>query len=177
MLTEQDQRDLQSRNGRCEGDEQQLVIDITTDQYGFENKWQLIKSTNQGVQEVESGPPKNRNYGKKQRYFGAYCLSPGQYKFIITDLFKDGMCCSFGEGKYTGKLAGKEIFSSPSDDANWKKRTHPFRVKTASSGGGNNNNVPISPKIDNNGNGNNANGMDARDREWLKSHNDRRKIW
>jgi hypothetical protein len=66
---------------------------------------------------------------------GVYCLSPGKYKFIIRDLFKDGICCDYGEGKYAGYLGGSsKLFSSPSSgDLEWAKRTHTFDIapKTA----------------------------------------------
>ena len=61
-----------------------------------------------------------------------WCLSTGEYKFVITDLFKDGLCCSFGQGKYTGYLDSKVILSSPSGDQDWEKRAHKFTVSMSS---------------------------------------------
>mmetsp|Transcript_39014 Transcript_39014/g.68570 ORF Transcript_39014/g.68570 Transcript_39014/m.68570 type:complete len:323 (+) Transcript_39014:329-1297(+) len=161
-FTDQEHRTLSSK--RCNDDEKQLKIDLSTDAYGFENSWRLLKNTANGPKELYSGPPADKKYDKTERYLGVYCLSPGTYKFVIDDLFKDGMCCSFGQGKYAGYVGNTEIFSSPNDDENWDRRSHLFKIASSS-----NTNLPVDPKI--------GTGMTARDNDWLDSHNSRRKRW
>ena len=107
----------------------------------FETSWQLKKRQVGGSNNnyywvwIESGPPDSFNYAANNRYIGVYCLTPGKYKFIIRDLFGDGICCDYGKGNYAGYLGGSSrIFSSPSTgDLEWAKRTHTFDIapKTA----------------------------------------------
>ncbi|KAL7530881.1 hypothetical protein ACHAXR_003725, partial [Thalassiosira sp. AJA248-18] len=136
-------------------------IDLSTDDYGFETSWKLLLDTGDGPKEIYIGPPPKRRYGKRQRYIGMYCLPPGRYKYVIQDLFKDGMCCTFGEGKYAGYIGNEKIFSSPTGDENWEKRGHPFTIPSSD--------LPLDPKI--------QPGMTAREEEWLDSHNTRREQW
>lgn len=103
----------------------------------------------------------------------------------MTDLFKDGMCCTTGNGRYIGYVDGTQRFSSPSDNSDWETRSHPFSISTGStSSNGNNSNGS------NNSNSNNSNNnlsdlpFDSkitsttdRDDEWLVAHNTRRKEW
>ncbi|KAL9184535.1 hypothetical protein ACHAXT_012505 [Thalassiosira profunda] len=152
----------------CNGDEKSFICDLRSDEYGFENSWQLKKRRNNKWVTIESGPPQGRNYGSNQRYTGKLCLPAGKYRFIIKDKFQDGMCCSFGQGRYAGYVDRKRIFSSPSGAQNWARRIHDFSVSapsSTSSGSNPSNPLPVNPKI----------AIDARDKEWLDSHNDRRK--
>ena len=154
-------------SSKCKDDEKFLRLDLSTDDYGFETTWRLMEKTSSGPKEIAAGPPDNRNYGKRQRYIGAYCLPPGQYRYIILDKFKDGMCCDFGEGSYAGYLDNEKIFTSPTGDENWERRGHAFTVEDASTV----DDQPFDSKIQT------GNGMNARDKEWLDSHNSRRKQW
>lgn len=149
---------------KCDAGESFLICDITTDTYGFENSWRLLRNTNKGPKELYSGPPEGTKYDKRQRYVGGYCLPPGTYRFIMNDLFKDGMCCSFGRGSYAGYLDRKKIFSSPEDDENWARRGHTFTVPRKDA-------PPFDAKTGDGG------GMTQRDNEWLASHNTRRREW
>jgi len=54
-FTDQEHRTLSSK--RCNDDEKQLKIDLSTDAYGFENSWRLLKNTANGPKELYSGPP------------------------------------------------------------------------------------------------------------------------
>lgn len=100
-----------------------------------------------------------------------YCLSSGDYKFTMTDLFKDGMCCASGNGRYTGYVDGTKRFSSPSDNSDWGTQSHPFSVATNSDGSSSGNNLsdlPFDSKITS---------TTDRDNEWLVAHNTRRQKW
>ena len=80
------------------------------------------------------------------------------------------MCCSFGQGRYAGYVDRKRIFANPSGAENWARRIHDFTVSapsSTSSGSNPSKPLPVNPKI----------AIDARDKEWLGSHNDRRKTF
>lgn len=99
----------------------------------FETSWTLQKrnpENNNRYEPLQLGPPLPTRYADNTKYIGVYCLSePGRYKFTINDLFKDGMCCEFGEGSYIGYLDGVEAFSSPEDGTEeWEVRSHPFTI-------------------------------------------------
>lgn len=111
---------------------------MTTDNYGFETRWELKKSSG-GT--VLSGPPKNSNYYDNKRYIGGICLAPDQYKFTIYDKFQDGMCKqSTGKGNYKIYLDNVQKGSSPSCGTVWGKRQHSFTVKASNNNNNNNNN-------------------------------------
>ncbi len=83
-----------------------VTINITLDNYGTENRWELKDGNGQLVQEV--GPFNNFENGSVQAT--TLCLPPGCYDFTIFDLWGDGMCCAYGQGGYeviedaTGKV-------------------------------------------------------------------------
>lgn len=76
-------------------------------------------------------------------------------------MFLINRCCAFGEGNYAGYINNEKIFSSPIGDENWEKRGHTFTVT--------NDKPPFDSKI--------TIEMTPRDKEWLASHNIRRKKW
>jgi len=83
-----------------------VTINITLDNYGEENHWDLKDGAGQIIQQV--GPFNNFENGSVQAT--TLCLPPGCYDFTIFDLWGDGMCCSYGQGGYeiiedaTGKV-------------------------------------------------------------------------
>lgn len=146
----------------CGQNKKYLRVDLQTDSYGFENKWKLKEKQGNKWVEIESGPPGQHKYGRNKRYTGGYCLAAGDYRFFISDLFKDGMCCNFGNGKYSISIDGTE-FSSPKDDRDWETRMHEFSVSTS-------NGIPGGMPFE-------SKGMTGRDTEWLVAHNQRRRSW
>ena len=111
-ITPQDRR-LQE----CADGEKYFKIDLTTDNYGFENRWTL-KTTDGDL--VQKGPPDNTNYADNTRYLGGFCVAPGSYVFTVYDKFKDGMCCGTGAGSYAVELDGLPMFASPAGDEDWE---------------------------------------------------------
>ncbi len=73
-----------------------VTINITLDNYGEENKWELKDGNGEIVETV--GPFNNFENGAVQAT--TLCLPPGCYDFTIFDLWGDGMCCSYGQGGY-----------------------------------------------------------------------------
>jgi hypothetical protein len=91
----------------CAKNESRLRVELNTDRYGFETSWTLTNTSTR--QKVAFGPPENRKYGSSRTYIGAYCLPSGSYRFVIKDLFKDGICCGHGRGSYDLKLDGVSL--------------------------------------------------------------------
>eukprot|EP01082_Thalassiosira_pseudonana_P007930 g6595.t1 g6595 contig23:833300-835174(+) len=112
-------------NDACDPSESYFKIDITTDNYGFENDWTLKSSTGDLVQK---GPPGNSNYADNTRYVGGFCLPSGSYEFTVNDQFRDGMCCGSGMGSYTVEIDDVVMFQSPTGDEDWSSRVHSFTI-------------------------------------------------
>eukprot|EP00804_Cyclotella_cryptica_P015903 CCRYP_006388-RA/>CCRYP_006388-RA protein AED:0.08 eAED:0.08 QI:3191/1/1/1/0.5/0.33/3/246/591 len=110
----------------CATGEKYFKIDLTTDNYGFENRWTL-KTTDGDL--VQKGPLDNTNYADNTRYLGGFCVAPGSYVFTVYDKFKDGMCCGTGAGSYAVELDGVPMFASPSGDEDWETREHFFTIE------------------------------------------------
>lgn len=89
-----------------------VTINITLDNYGSENRWELKDGNGQLVQAV--GPFNNFENGSVQAT--TLCLPPGCYDFTIFDLWGDGMCCAYGQGGYEviEDATGKTIASGGS---------------------------------------------------------------
>ena len=118
-------RTLQS-SPSCEPNQKYFSLTLTTDNYGFENRWTLKTSAGDLVQK---GPPSNTNYDDNTRYVGGFCLDPDDYVFTVYDKFKDGMCCGTGSGGYEVSLGGERVFGSPTGDEDWETREHYFTVE------------------------------------------------
>lgn len=128
-------------------------FDLTTDQYGWETKWELLNSCGHMI---SSGPPAGRNYDSEQRYFGRICLQPGQYTFILKDQNGDGLCCEYARGSATIKLEGKLLLGATDlEDTQFKEKKISFKVDDFPDTSG----------------GNWQDSMTARDRCWLNAHN------
>lgn len=83
-----------------------VTVNITLDNYGEENKWELKDGNGEIIKTV--GP--FNNFENESVQATTLCLPPGCYDFTIFDLWGDGMCCSYGQGGYqviedeTGKV-------------------------------------------------------------------------
>lgn len=110
----------------CPPSSKYFSLDLTTDNYGFENRWTL-KATDGTL--VQKGPPTESNYADNTRYVGGFCVEAGDYVFTMYDKFKDGMCCGTGAGSYEVTVGGERIFGSPSGDEDWETREHYFTVE------------------------------------------------
>lgn len=112
---------------RCREDEEDFKFDLKTDNYGFENSWKLEVREDSKWTKIQSGPPDGFNYADKSHYIGVYCLPPGKYKITVFDLYKDGICCTYGEGQYFGAVHGSTQFSS-SGSSDWAAQKHRFKI-------------------------------------------------
>ena len=75
----------------------EVNLSITFDNYPEETAWTL---TNSGGQTVASGGTYG-NQADGSTYTEDLCLPDGCYTFTITDVYGDGICCSYGNGSYS----------------------------------------------------------------------------
>ncbi len=97
-------------NGSCED----VVLDITFDNYPEDVSWE-IKDANNTV--VASGG----NYGSQPNGSSisiTTCLTDGCYDFIVSDSYGDGICCQYGNGSYTLTGADGTVYGTGGDYGN-----------------------------------------------------------
>ncbi len=91
--------------GDCDEGQNELVIDILTDNWGNETTWTL---EDEDGSPVASGGPYSNNTENSE----TICIDDCQdYTFTIFDSIGDGICCGFGIGEYSLSLNGSEIAS------------------------------------------------------------------
>lgn len=78
------------------------TVTINTDNYGNETSWLL---RNNAGQTLGSGA----NFANNQSFVSEFCLTPGDYTFVINDTFGDGICCGHGNGSYVITANGTEL--------------------------------------------------------------------
>lgn len=96
--------------GGCTDNE--VTLTIVLDNYPEETSWQILD----GATVVASGG----TYGSQpdgSTVVETACLPDGCYDFVISDVYGDGICCSYGNGSYTltdggGTLASGGSFGS-----------------------------------------------------------------
>jgi len=91
---------------------QHVSIHIVTDRYGSETTWKLRNSNNQVIQ--SGGPYTNLSSNTTATQPVVYAqLNPTEcYSFEILDSYGDGMCCSYGQGRYEVKDANGTVIAS-----------------------------------------------------------------
>jgi hypothetical protein len=80
--------------------ENTVTLDIVFDDYPEENAWQLYAGSDLYAQGGVTGGSIT-GYPGEETYTTTFCLSNGDYTFVVYDLYSDGMCCSYGDGSYT----------------------------------------------------------------------------
>ena len=88
-----------------------ILINITSDEYPEEITWELSDST--GTVLYSGGDYTLQNSLETR----SICLDPTAcYTFTISDIYGDGICCSYGEGNYTiTDTEGNPLLSSDGD--------------------------------------------------------------
>jgi len=140
-----------SRNN-CLATQRRVKICIKTDNYGYETSWVFRPRESQTVLYQS---PKDAKYGPNQTYCGQYCVDVGFYVFKISDLFKDGICCSAGNGSYSIEVMKKN-----------------GQYRQAASGGSFGSNMSHVIDV-----GHTESKMTDRDDQYLEAHNKRRREW
>jgi len=73
-----------------------IKFELKTDAYTPESAWSVNNSA--GVKVLDRA---SSNYATKNtEYSENYCVTPGDYEFVITDSYGDGICCTYGNGYY-----------------------------------------------------------------------------
>lgn len=94
----------------------ELILDITFDNYAEETSWELYDLTGGGQVLIASGD----GYGDldDQTIQERLCIDNGDFGFVIYDAYSDGICCGFGQGSYRLTLNGEIIREGGSFGAN-----------------------------------------------------------
>ncbi|EIZ0687957.1 endonuclease [Vibrio parahaemolyticus] len=82
----------------------QVVLTLTTDNYGSETSWTLKNSQ---AEVLFSG----QGYESATTVEKSMCLADGDYQFTIQDEYGDGICCGSGVGSYTLMEGAKTLAS------------------------------------------------------------------
>jgi len=77
----------------CPDNERYFKVSITTDNYGSETSWRVIKENDQD--QITGG-----GYASNKENTERYCIPNDACTFEISDEYGDGMCCNFGNGSY-----------------------------------------------------------------------------
>jgi len=86
-----------------------VTVEITTDNYPAETSWTLTNTCTGS--EVESGS----GYASAgTTYSDDFCIPDAGYEFTISDTYGDGICCSYGSGKYEVTYKGDIVASGGS---------------------------------------------------------------
>ena len=112
----------------------EVIVSLTTDEYGDETSW-ILTDSNNGEQASGSNLANSTSYSEK------LCLVDGQYTFTINDSYGDGICCTYGNGAYDISLAGTSLASGASFTQSESKTFTLGSGDTGSGGGG----VPSNP--------------------------------
>lgn len=86
-------RVISTSSNRCSATQGECRIDILTDKYPWEMSWKIVRVKNS--REFGSGPPTGRNYARRTRYIGSFCLPQGRYYLQMDDTIGDGICCRY----------------------------------------------------------------------------------
>ncbi len=91
-----------------------------TDKYPEEIAWTIKKKSGPNIRQFSKYKTPLTWYSYPE------CLSSGQYEFIITDTYGDGICCDYGLGEYAIRVGGKPTHIS---GGNYRKsETVPFNI-------------------------------------------------
>jgi len=86
---------------------QDTTLSLLTDNYGYETSWTL-KDSSQATIGSGSG------YANSTTYQEVFCLTDGDYTFVIDDSYGDGICCAYGSGSYDISVGGTSLASGGS---------------------------------------------------------------
>jgi len=87
-----------------------VSIQVTTDDWPIETGWLLFKSSGEIVESLPAGTYTER----ANTYTHELQLQSGTYALVMLDTYRDGLCCSFGNGAYTVTV-NDEIVASGSE--------------------------------------------------------------
>jgi len=85
----------------------EILVRIITDQYPTETSWGIADGL--GYVFFKEAGSYNQQFQEYTETVSNLCRGY-EYTFVIEDTFGDGICCSWGEGSYTGLFEGSTIF-------------------------------------------------------------------
>jgi len=86
----------------------EILVRVITDQFPTETSWGIADGLGQFVFFKEGGSY-NQQFQEYTETVSNLCRGY-EYFFVVEDTYGDGICCSFGEGSYTGIFEGSTIF-------------------------------------------------------------------
>lgn len=101
------------------------TVTLNTDNYGSETSWQLRTAAGTTL----GG---GSNLANNQTYTDEFCLNEGDYNFVITDSYGDGICCQYGQGSYSIATAEETLASGGQFGSS---ETKTFTIETATTPG------------------------------------------
>lgn len=144
-------RSIERTVSLCTSSMRKVKVEVMTDRYGEDTSWEILDP--QGNTLIAS----EKDYGQYENDIRIFCLEDGQsYDFILHDSVGDGMCCSYGKGYYKIFVEEEASWNSWKEILNGGsfKKTEVKQI------------INLKERI-----------VTPRDKEWLDSHNVRRKEW
>ena len=89
--------------GECNSDEDLIIVDVQTDQYGFETSIALTDFNGQAALDIPGFTDNTLSS------FNVCVPSGGVYSFTISDAYGDGICCDYGSGYYSISTCGELV--------------------------------------------------------------------
>jgi len=123
-----------------------ISVEIKTDRFGSDTSWNLAKLNGKKIANVLKGTYGQHTYDRVD-----LCLKPGKYNFTITDEYRDGICCAYGNGFVKISIDGREVLHFKSFSQQVSELL----------------NIGFDP----------SSYMNRRERQYLNEHNKRRKVW
>ena len=107
-------RTKNNNNNNCLYNEGLWKLQLQTDNYSYETKWELYDASTQQI--LAYGPPTNTNYNKLTNYIGILCLPIGEYYIRWYDIMGDNICCNYGRGDWTVSVNGEVVLQNDPND-------------------------------------------------------------
>ncbi|KAL9186751.1 hypothetical protein ACHAXT_010471 [Thalassiosira profunda] len=108
-----------------------LELKLKTDMFPAETSWMLVDSCSNVMVDalpLRSGLSPNTTYTEQ------YCVDESAYEFTIFDLFRDGICCSYGSGSYNITYDGAVVASGDGKFGSTETKTFGSCEQTATAG-------------------------------------------
>ncbi|WP_274475369.1 zinc ribbon domain-containing protein [Mangrovimonas aestuarii] len=83
----------------------QVYLDLVFDDYGSETSWEIYTEANTETPLLSGGGYADGDVSDSIEL----CLEDGNYFLVIYDAYGDGMCCNYGQGSYTLRLADDTV--------------------------------------------------------------------
>jgi hypothetical protein len=104
---------LEGEAVQCQGEyDAEIVVELTTDNYPSETTWAIVDNFGLEVYRKDT----YSSAGSFSDTVQGLCRGL-EYYFVIEDEYGDGICCSWGQGSFTGKYGDLILFNGGADFA------------------------------------------------------------